>query len=797
MDVKNRDIAEDVGSTVEKKIKKKIHAADFLKNAFFGLVYALCGYFLNGIVLPFGAAPFGIALLCASDRRVFYIYAGLCLSAFGSESKILLISVYSALVLLRMLVRFLIDTPWSKKDINKSGDITFVRFYPHLFSENIALRMASAATGGFAIGLYYLIEGGMMFYDLYGTIVTVLVAPISVLLAGGFFNKVGNKYYRLVGFLGIAFGVIYALGDRKLYGIALGAAVCMFVTLYITRKGGTVLGMLSGALLGLAISIETLPIFAFAALVFGLLCNTSVSLAVGGALSVAVAWGVYVKGIGILNGLAAALVSAALIYGTCDKLFISAKKEKTTEDSTSTPFRTISRAPITEELLKARASDANERIMGVKESFSEMSEVLYSIAKKLKTPAASDIKQICDNAFDSSCVSCEYKSSCWGEKYRETSDALINICATLQKKGSVSVDETDNALVSVCPRITHIISEINHNTYLHTRELIEGDKTEVFALDYSVVADFMDKMLFENEIEYISDNSFAARISSALADGDIEVDAVGAFGERKKRIVILGNNRDRLNNEKEKIFDILSAVCPFKINAGELDEKEAVLRFCEKEDMSFICVKRSLCAEGEDKYCGDTSALFKTQDGRLCAFISDGMGAGREAAITSGIVGMFLRKFLLREGAAENTLKLINGFLRNRCGGSLHECSATVDLMELDLYTHRAAFYKSGAAPTYVFRNGSLFKLRSHTVPVGIISELDFRRIDFDVDIGDLIVMISDGVTDGKEECPWLFDLLRSQGENTSVERMADLIVKYAKGEGASDDISVLVIKLT
>ena len=116
--------------------------------------------------------------------------------------------------------------------------------------------------------------------------------------------------------------------------------------------------------------------------------------------------------------------------------------------------------------------------------------------------------------------------------------------------------------------------------------------------------------------------------------------------------------------------------------------------------------------------------------------------------------------------------------------------------MELDLISGSAHFYKSGAAPTYVFRNGSLLKLRSHTVPVGIIREIDTRQIDFEVSCGDVIVMVSDGVTDGKEECAWLFDLLRSQGNSASPERIADLVVKYAKAEGATDDISVIVIKI-
>lgn len=126
----------------------------------------------------------------------------------------------------------------------------------------------------------------------------------------------------------------------------------------------------------------------------------------------------------------------------------------------------------------------------------------------------------------------------------------------------------------------------------------------------------------------------------------------------------------------------------------------------------------------------------------------------------------------------------------------MHECSATLDLMELDLIGGKASFYKSGAAPTYVFREGSLFKLRSKTLPLGIIRELDAKKISFDVGDGDTIVMVSDGVTGGKEECPWLFDLLKKSVGNEDTERIAELICQRAERENSADDISVVIAKI-
>ena len=172
------------------------------------------------------------------------------------------------------------------------------------------------------------------------------------------------------------------------------------------------------------------------------------------------------------------------------------------------------------------------------------------------------------------------------------------------------------------------------------------------------------------------------------------------------------------------------------------------------------------------------------------------MGSGREAALTSGLCGVFLKKMISAGCSCDMALDILNNFLRNRGSSSLHECSATIDLLSLDLLRGKASFYKCGAAPTYVFRDGNLFKIRSHTVPLGIITEPDTRKLELSLNAGDVVVMVSDGVTQSKEECPWLFDLLRSQSEHASPERLADLVVKYAKGEGCSDDISVLVLKI-
>ena len=166
------------------------------------------------------------------------------------------------------------------------------------------------------------------------------------------------------------------------------------------------------------------------------------------------------------------------------------------------------------------------------------------------------------------------------------------------------------------------------------------------------------------------------------------------------------------------------------------------------------------------------------------------MGSGTEAAFTAGTVTLILERLLTAGVKIKNALALVNSFIRER----RIECSATVDAMELDLIRGNCAFIKSGAAPSFVLRGGRLFKLRSRTVPIGIMPSADAERIAFRVEAGDIVIMMSDGVTQTEEDCPWLYDILcsgRLTQLTSSAKRIADEAAKRSQ-----DDISVVLMRI-
>ena len=88
---------------------------------------------------------------------------------------------------------------------------------------------------------------------------------------------------------------------------------------------------------------------------------------------------------------------------------------------------------------------------------------------------------------------------------------------------------------------------------------------------------------------------------------------------------------------------------------------------------------------------GDSIAAFESGDDRFFALISDGMGSGEVARETSEFVTKFMRPSLGIGAAKETVLHMLNHAIRNQ----KEECSATVDLFELDLLTGEAVFIKS------------------------------------------------------------------------------------------------------
>ena len=92
--------------------------------------------------------------------------------------------------------------------------------------------------------------------------------------------------------------------------------------------------------------------------------------------------------------------------------------------------------------------------------------------------------------------------------------------------------------------------------------------------------------------------------------------------------------------------------------------------------------------------------------------------------------------------------------------------------------------------------------LSSETVPLGILHAIDAKKTVLRPVSGDVIIMVSDGVSDvGAINVPdaegdgWLADLLGYEWEE-DLDRMAKKIVGRAKSLGSRDDVSAVLLRI-
>lgn len=197
--------------------------------------------------------------------------------------------------------------------------------------------------------------------------------------------------------------------------------------------------------------------------------------------------------------------------------------------------------------------------------------------------------------------------------------------------------------------------------------------------------------------------------------------------------------------------------------------------------------------EGET-VCGDTVLSFRTETGKWCLLLCDGMGSGESARKESALTCRLLRQFLEAGIAAEAALQTLNAAMALR--GAESGSFTTVDLCIYDGVSGETVLYKYGAAPSYLKKGGSVRRIAGTSLPVGLRgtpAPPDMTKVT--LQRGSFLVMVSDGVADPTRD-EWLQNLLAGwNGEDPQL--LAGLILgESARQRHGEDDCGIQVLSV-
>lgn len=731
---------------------------------------ALFSFMLSTVRGPAGSYPLSFAVLAASSGGVCCAlsFVGAVLGTVAMDTG----ALWHILILLSMLlVRLWVCV--FKGDFKVKSHL-----FRRLFRERGYIKVTVAALGAAGAGIVAIIESESIYYGLFSALMGIGGASAATAAFIFLSDASAPRSKRITGLFILSLGLFGAVSAVDL-PFSLCAVLAFLLSLYFSYTGGGEVGAVVGLAGGLAVGGQYAPAFALAGLSFSMLWEYSRVLCVIACAVVASVVSLFSGGLSAISDVIPEIALAAAI---------------------AAPFASL--GPLPPPLSKfldfdkrdrGEAEIEEKRLPKMGEALESLSSMIREAGTRLRLPTKEEAERCCSSAREKFCKGCIHEKECTGREARVVDSMFYNMAFRLCQSGRITAKIVPESVARRCFNIDPIIEAVNSSAK-KARALSEGAKrSEIFSADYSAIGGLM-RELSDTE-EAIRDEEGEKSLLRELSAEGLMFSHSSVWGKRKRRVYLRGvdfSSRTAGENDirlcAEKVFSQRLSSPEFSIEGGSVSASMHSL-----PSISLSAGRYSLKSK-RDNQSGDSVSTFENDEGYFYTLVSDGMGSGREAAQASGICASFLEKLLSAGCPMRSALEMLNCYIR----GSSGECFATVDLMEADLYTRRARFIKSGAAPTFILRDGRIYRIHSKTVPVGIMRALDAEAVSFELRAGDTVIMMSDGVTGSYEESPWLYDLL-SEGirDITSPSVLARKIAESAaKNTGREDDITVCAIKV-
>ncbi len=199
---------------------------------------------------------------------------------------------------------------------------------------------------------------------------------------------------------------------------------------------------------------------------------------------------------------------------------------------------------------------------------------------------------------------------------------------------------------------------------------------------------------------------------------------------------------------------------------------------------------------------GDFYDFLQLSSGDWMGVLADVSGKGMSAALLSSMVLGALSMEFHGNTVPQEILQRVNRLL---CEKSLPHQFVTLFLF-LQNPQGGGQFISAGHNPTYLFRaaTGKIEKLFSESFFLGMFDEAAYESRPFRLDTGDILVVISDGLTDAQNPLHEMFgeqrllQIIRQEarlGGHAIERKFLQAIEEFTEGMAQTDDITFVVVE--
>ena len=429
-------------------------------------------------------------------------------------------------------------------------------------------------------------------------------------------------------------------------------------------------------------------------------------------------------------------------------------------------------------------------------ALSDVSATVDEVSKRLGRIHAPDFSAIFPHVEEDTCKNCALRLHCWETARAKTLAHMMDLTKTVRMTGRLRRDDLPDDLADCCPRTDELMqSVLRHFSDYLASEAAERRIAEVRGVvsdQFSGISDMLYDMAEEMELVKSADSEQSEKADGALKALGLCPTDIGCMTDRHGRLTLeirLDNTGaaplhhktlvEELSRTLERSFDV-----PNVTAAGQ----ETLVMLCEKAVFAAEFGVSQYACSGAG-LCGDAYETFHDGRGRAVMILSDGMGHGGRAAVDGAMASGLMGRLLRAGFGYDCSLKIVNSAMLFK---STDESLATLDIVSLDLYSGLTEFYKAGACPTVIRKNGKTGLASCSSLPAGILREIGFDTAAVTLGEEDIILLLSDGAA--CEGTDWICAELEgyhSGGAQALADRIA-LGARRRRADGHEDDITVM-----
>lgn len=724
-------------------------------------------YLLSSTKGLFDTFPFAVAFLSALPRSLGFATIGACLGAlFGwGFSPAMLVGYLVIFVLRTQVFPFLAE--------KGSGE------EPMVFR---CILSASVALGVMVFPMW----GDFRFYTLFGAFFMVFACPsMTIVFAGAFSSNGTSMVVRDAGRWLMRFCLVLSLTTVSIFGFVPALAVATLLTVLSVSERGPVVVCFSGFFAGLALGMENAILLAAVGLVGGVVHRYNRRLAPGAGLLAGVAYAFATMGLSSVFSVLPDVVCAGLLAVPILKTRAVTVHQSIPEAS-SAAMQYLDNEE--QQLLRCQ----EEHTM---QSMQRLSGIFRTLGEN-RFPTAEECIAICQTRMDERCNRCKGAVYCRGEQQTARKDAFGEASVALYKDGRVD----GRFLADVgCMYSAEIAEELSLDYARLYRTKCEPQVCDAYAAGFDALSRLLSEQREYRRLARLPREEMASAVSEKALRMGLAFSSVGVYGTLRKTVFFCDCKSMECSGGAKGLQKMCEEILHCRLTYPRIVTGAKGAMVVLESEMAFTLTHAEAhrCQRFQT-VCGDRVHYFMDGDDNPCLLLCDGMGSGARAAITAGI-GCSLSESLSRAGATPLLItELLNTALRHRQG----EDSCSFDLFSFDCFSGKGVFYKSGAAPTLVFRKGTVYKLSGKTVPLGVLPQTKPEQIRMQMQEGDLVIMASDGIACDFEDAAALAAMVGGREEeplSALCEHVLDACDKRLASQPVSykeDDRSICIIRI-